>query len=182
MGSHMGSMQYMPGMHTMGVDPRGMQSMYNSAPQSIPTHAHMHPHSRSYGADMGMGHHGMMNQAYDTSPQQHHSPLSAPASSPLMMHNSPQGAMHNPMGPQPGHVYNNGRSYPHTYEHHIMMDHGWPGQQTVHNGRMDGALHGLQRGGPQSMDLMYSPVDDLDDDVGIVDAEVLELLLSRPSL
>ena len=202
-------------------------------------------------------------------------------------------------GPQPGHVYNNGRSYPHTYEHHIMMDHGWPGQQTgqrpcsllcgwrlscscllrrcsvasaehegpllvdavcdpqaqqvmhhtgwaldtmpcrclscsnvhaqaavgckrvqqssamcpvraaqqlacllacfsgahvscvlwlsgscpaVHNGRMDGALHGLQRGGPQSMDLMYSPVDDLDDDVGIVDAEVLELLLSRPSL
>ena len=36
-------------------------------------------------------------QAYDTSPQQHHSPLSAPASSPLMMHNSPQGAMHNPM-------------------------------------------------------------------------------------
>ena len=52
----------------------------------------------------------------------------------------------------------------------------------VHNGRMDGALHGLQRGGPQSMDLMYSPVDDLDDDVGIVDAEVLELLLSRPSL
>ena len=52
----------------------------------------------------------------------------------------------------------------------------------VHNGRMDGSLHGLQRGGPQSMDLMYSPVDDLDDDVGIVDAEVLELLLSRPSL
>ena len=52
----------------------------------------------------------------------------------------------------------------------------------VHNGRMDGALHGLHRGGPQSMDLMYSPVDDLDDDVGIVDAEVLELLLSRPSL
>ena len=33
-------------------------------------------------------------------------------------------------GPQSGHVYNNGRSYPHTYEHHIMMDHGWPGQQT----------------------------------------------------
>ncbi len=61
-----GSMQYMPGMHTMGVDPRGMQSMYNSAPQSIPTHAHMHPHSRSYGADMGMGHHGMMNQVCTT--------------------------------------------------------------------------------------------------------------------
>ena len=52
----------------------------------------------------------------------------------------------------------------------------------AHNGHMDAALHGLQRGGPQNMDLMYSPVDDLDDDVGIVDAEVLELLLSRPSL
>ena len=36
-------------------------------------------------------------------------------------------------------------------------------------------------GGPQSMDLLYPPVDDLDDDVGIVDAEVLELLLSRPN-
>ena len=59
-------MQYMPGMHNMGVDPRGMQSMYNSALQSIPTHAHMHPHSRSYGPDMGMGHHGMMNQVFAT--------------------------------------------------------------------------------------------------------------------
>ena len=46
---------------------------------------------------------------------------------------------------------------------------------------MDSALHGLQRGGPQNMDLLYPPVDDLDDDVGIVDAEVLELLLSRPN-
>lgn len=51
----------------------------------------------------------------------------------------------------------------------------------AHTGHMDAALHGLQRGGPHSMDLMYPPVDDLDDDVGIVDAEVLELLLSRPS-
>ena len=33
-----------------------------TAPQSIPAHAHMHPHSRSYGADMGMGHHGMLSQ------------------------------------------------------------------------------------------------------------------------
>ena len=48
-------------------------------------------------------------------------------------------------------------------------------------GHMESALHGLQRGGPQSMDLLYPPVDDLDDDVGIVDAEVLELLLSRPN-
>lgn len=23
-----------------------------------------------------------------------------------------------------------GPQYPHTYEHHIMMDPGWPGQQT----------------------------------------------------
>ena len=23
-----------------------------------------------------------------------------------------------------------GHSYPHTYEHHIIMDRGWPGQQT----------------------------------------------------
>ena len=45
---------------------------------------------------------------------------------------------------------------------------------------MESALLGLQRGAPQNMDLMYPPVDDLDDDVGIVDAEVLELLLSRP--
>ncbi len=50
----------------------------------------------------------------------------------------------------------------------------------AHTGHMESALHGLQRGAPQNMDLMYSPVDDLDDDVGIVDAEVLELLLSRP--
>lgn len=48
-------------------------------------------------------------------------------------------------------------------------------------GHMESALHGLQRGGPQNMDLLYPPVDDLDDDVGIVDAEVLELLLSRPN-
>ena len=48
-------------------------------------------------------------------------------------------------------------------------------------GHMESALHGLQRGGPQNMDLLYPPVDDLDNDVGIVDAEVLELLLSRPN-
>ena len=51
----------------------------------------------------------------------------------------------------------------------------------AHMGHMEAALQGLQRGGPHNMDLMYPPVDDLDDDVGIVDAEVLELLLSRPS-
>lgn len=51
----------------------------------------------------------------------------------------------------------------------------------AHTVHMEAALHGLQRGGPQHMDLMYPGVDDLDDDVGIVDAEVLELLLSRPT-
>ncbi len=51
----------------------------------------------------------------------------------------------------------------------------------AHTGHMDASMHGLQRGGPHHLDLMYPAVDDLDDDVGIVDAEVLELLLSRPS-
>ncbi|CAL5220105.1 g2057 [Coccomyxa viridis] len=177
MGSHMGTHQYMPSMHNPGMGHSGMQSMYNSAPQAIP--GHMHPHSRSYPVDLGMSHHPMMDQGYN-SPHQHHSPLSAPVSSPLM-HSSQQAVMHNSLAAQACNSSYGGPQYPHTYEHHIMMDPGWPGQQTARTGHMESALHGLQRGGPQNMDLLYPPVDDLDDDVGIVDAEVLELLLSRPN-
>ncbi len=55
-----GSHQYMSNMHGMGLDHRSMQNLYNSAPQPIP--GHMHPHSRSYPADLGMSHHNMSGQ------------------------------------------------------------------------------------------------------------------------
>ena len=51
-----GPQQYMLSMHSSGMDPRGMQSMYNSPAQAVP--GHMHSHSHAYSNH----HHGMMGQ------------------------------------------------------------------------------------------------------------------------